>query len=102
MAALCSACIHVSRMRFPSFGENAVERAQSEAARIIDMKHLGDFEVSGDTHAVPSDIDGFVDVGGGALQARGVHFLFRRVEKSFYAVCAEVQAARNFLDRSEE
>src|ERR1700739_5107831 len=98
MAGLYSAFIHVSRMRFPSFGENAVERAQREAARLIEMKHLGRFEVSGDTHTVPSDVDGFVDVGSGPLQACGVHFLFCRIEKRLHPVCAEGQSERNFFD----
>src|ERR1700722_18916476 len=97
MAGLCSAFVYVSRVRFPSFGENAVERAQSEATRVIDVKHLGRFEVGGDTHAVPSDVNSFVDVGSGALEAGGVHFLFRRLEKSLYAICAEVQSPRNFF-----
>ena len=58
----------------PSFLDQTIESAQGKNAAAVGrlaIKNLSGFEISGDEHGVPTGVDGGVNVGSGALTARG-------------------------------
>ena len=62
---------------FPGFGEDAVESFQCEGAAIVAAQNSGGFEIGGDEHGVPGDVDSGVDRRDWGPQApRGEHLAF--------------------------
>ena len=62
----------------PRLGQNAVERAQRELARIVQIQHLRRLQIRRDAHRVPVHVDRLVDERRRTLQTRRIQLRLRR------------------------
>ena len=70
-----------SALVIPGLGQNAVERAQRELARVIQAEHLCRLQVRRDAHSVPTHVNRLVDERRRTLQACCIQLRLGRGEQ---------------------
>ena len=89
--------------RVPRLGEDAVERLQREFAAVGAAQDMRGFEICGDEHRVPADVERFVHGGRGpAREARGEELSFGAGEEQRDFVLAQFQFLANRFDWSRD
>src|SRR4029077_4941794 len=80
---VCTEAVRKSAAIVPALCDQTIECAKSKNAAAVTslaVENLSGLEISGDKHGVPTGVDGGVDVGRGALIARGKQFTTRCFE----------------------
>ena len=84
----------------PRLSQNAVERAQRELARIVQIKHLRRLQVRRDAHGIPAHVHRLVDERRRSLQTRRVQLCLRRGEQIERLALLDAESRGDFFRQS--
>ena len=84
-------------LRIPSLGKQTVQRAQSKLPRRCQIQHPGNFQISRDTHRIPTRVHRPVDIRCRTQQPRCIHLLLSHGQQRARLTFRNIQPPRDFL-----